>query len=84
MKKEYDTKEKENKRGNNKKKKSGVGKKIAIIIILILLVIAIIFGYRIYKNGGGLKGFLATAVGHDENTVKNLPKLYCLLLGKRK
>lgn len=64
------------------KKKSGIGKKIAMVAIIVLLVVAAILGYRIYKNGGGLRGFLATAIGHDENTVKNLPKLYCLLLGK--
>ena len=86
MKKEEQTKEKnkniEKKSVNKKKKKGGIGKKIAIVIILVLLVIGIFIGYRVYKNGGGLKGFLATAVGHDENTVKDLPKLYCLLLGK--
>lgn len=64
------------------KKKKGIGKKIAIAILLILLVIVGILGYRIHKNGGGLKGLLATAVGHDSNTVKNLPKIYCLLLGQ--
>lgn len=86
MKKEEQTKEKnkniEKKSVNKKKKKGGIGKKIAIIIILVVLVIGIFVGYRVYRNGGGLKGFLATAVGHDENTVKDLPKLYCLLLGK--
>ncbi|MBR1802696.1 MAG: LCP family protein [Clostridia bacterium] len=47
-----------------------------------LLVVGAFIGYRVHKNGGGLKGLLATAVGHDENTVKNLPKIYCLVLGK--
>ena len=64
------------------KKKKGKWKKILLVIILILLVIALIIGYRVYKNGGGLKGFLATAVGHDSETVKNLPKIYCVLLGQ--
>ena len=66
----------------DKKKKRGIGKKIAIIIIMILLVLGIFVGYKIWKNGGGLKGLLATAVGHDSNTVKDLPKIYCLLLGQ--
>ena len=49
---------------------------------MILLVLGIFVGYKIWKNGGGLKGLLATAVGHDSNTVKDLPKIYCLLLGQ--
>lgn len=65
-----------------KKKKKGIGKKIALAILLILLVIAIIIGVRVAQNGGGLKGLLATVVGHDSNTLKNLPKIYCLLLGQ--
>src|SRR5699024_189285 len=39
------------------------------------------FAYRTHKNGGGLSGMLATVVGHDENTKKNLPELKVLLLG---
>lgn len=66
----------------SKKKKRGVGKKIFLGILLILLVVGGVVGYRIHKNGGGLKGLLATAVGHDENTLKNLPKIYCVLLGQ--
>ena len=65
-----------------KKNKKGIGKKIALVVILIILIFAIIIGYRVYENGGGLKGFLATAVGHNSDTVKNLPKIYCLLLGQ--
>ncbi len=76
-----EVKQNTNKKSKNKRKK-GVGKKIALIVILVLLVIGLVMGYRVHKNGGGLKGFLATAVGHDSNTVKNLPKIYCLLLGQ--
>ena len=64
------------------KNKKGIGKKIALVVILIILIFALIIGYRVYENGGGLKGFLATAVGHNSDTVKNLPKIYCLLLGQ--
>lgn len=67
---------------NTKKKKSGIGKKILIILLLVILVAGCIFGYKVYKNGGGTRGFLATLVGHDENTLKNLPKIYTLLLGQ--
>ncbi len=65
-----------------KKKKGSVGKKIFLLILLILLALGIYFGVRVYQNGGGLKGFLATAVGHNQETVKSLPKIYCVLLGQ--
>lgn len=65
-----------------KKKKKGIGKKILLIIIFILLAIGVIFGYKVYKNGGGTKGLLMTAIGHDKDTVLSLDKMYCLILGK--
>ena len=65
-----------------KKKKSGIGKKIALVIIFVILIAGTIFAYKVYQNGGGLKGFLATAIGHNQETLKNLPKIYCLLLGQ--
>lgn len=65
-----------------KKKKSKIGKKILLFLILLLLVGGGILGYKVYENGGGLKGFLATAIGHNQETVKGLPKIYCLLLGQ--
>lgn len=74
MKKENKTKE--------KKRKGGKGKIVLLIILLVLLVAGGIFAYRVHKNGGGLQGILATTLGHDENTVKKLPKMYCLVLGK--
>ena len=35
-----------------------------------------------YKNGGGAKGLLMTAMGHDKHTILTLDKIYCLILGK--
>ncbi len=35
-----------------------------------------------YKNGGGAKGLLMTAMGHDKDTILTLDKIYCLILGK--
>lgn len=64
----------------NKKKKK-IWKKILLIIILILLVAGGSFAYKVHKNGGGLSGMLATVVGHDENTKKNLGEFRCLILG---
>ena len=67
---------------DKKKKKMSVGKKIVLVLILVILVAGSIFAYKVYKNGGGLRGFLATAIGHNQDTVKTLPKIYCLLVGK--
>lgn len=66
---------------NIKNKKKKVWKKVLLIIVLILLIAGCVFAYKVHKNGGGLKGVLATAVGHDENTKKNLGEFQCLLLG---
>lgn len=81
-------KEKEDTKRNkkNKKKKKGKLKKIILIIFALLLILATtvcgLFFIRVQKNGGGLQGVLATLVGHDENTLKNLPKVYCLVTGQ--
>ena len=56
-------------------------KKILLIILLILLIAGGVFAYRVYRNGGGLSGMLATVVGHDENTRKSLGELQVLLMG---
>lgn len=66
----------------NEKKKRRIGLKIFLVILFILAIAGCVFAYKVTKNGGGLKGILATTVGHDENTVKTLPSMYCLLLGK--
>lgn len=81
-----DNKQKDkNRKGTNgktkEKKKMKTGRKILIIILLLVLIAGSWFTYKTYKNGGGLKGLLATAIGHDENTKKNLPELKVLLLG---
>ncbi len=67
-----------------KKKKTKAGKIIKWILLILLLAILIwagVFVYKMAKNGWGLQGFLATAVGHDENTLKNMEKIYCLVVG---
>lgn len=64
------------------KKKRKIGRKILLILVIMLLVVGGIFAYKVHKNGGGLKGILATAIGHNEETLKNLPKIYCVLLGQ--
>ena len=63
------------------KKKMSTRKKIVLVLLLIILIAGGVFAYKTYKNGGGLSGMLATAVGHDENTKKNLGEFRCLVLG---
>lgn len=67
------------KKNNRKKKKTW--KKILLAILLILIILIVWFAYRTYKNGGGLGGMLATVVGHDENTKKDLKEIKVLILG---
>lgn len=80
------SKDNNNKKKNKKiKKKSKFRKVIKIILILILISILSYgswFAYMTYKNGGGLKGFLATAVGHDETTLENLDRINILVMGE--
>lgn len=68
-----------------KKKKKKRAKKIIARILLILLIVIISFAiyltYKTMRNGGGLKGFVSTVVGHDATTLKDLDKLNFLLLG---
>lgn len=71
----------EDKNKKNKRKKKKTWKKVLIVILLILIMIIGWFAYRTYKNGGGLSGMLATVVGHDENTKKNLKEIKVLVLG---
>ena len=81
MKRENRTKEKKGK--NQKKKKSHrILKRILLIILLAILICAGLFTYRVYKNGWGLSGLVATLVGSDPEETKKLPDFYCLLMGK--
>lgn len=69
-----------------KKVRKNRKKKIVLRILLLLLIALIIYAgvitYKALKMGGGLQGFVAATMGHDENTVKNMPKITCLLIGK--
>lgn len=73
---------KSNKKTKENKKKKGKIKKVLLLILLILIILIGVFAYKVHKNGGGSSGMIATILGHDEETVNKLPKLYCLLLGK--
>lgn len=72
---------KRNKTKNDNSNKKSTWKKVVLILLLIILIAGSVFAYKVHKNGGGLTGILATAVGHDENTKKNLGEFQCLILG---
>lgn len=73
---------KENIKGNKGKKKKHIFRNVILILLLIIVIAGGIFAYKVYKNGGGVQGILKTSLGHDENTVNNLDKIYCLILGQ--
>ena len=63
------------------KKKMKTWKKVLLFIVLILAILIGIFAYKVHLNGGGMSGMLATMVGHNQNTKKNLGELRVLILG---
>lgn len=71
--------DKDDKKKNKRKKRRG--RKVLLVIVFILLIAIGWFVYKTQKNGGGLSGMLATMVGHDENTKKNLKEIKVLVLG---
>ena len=68
-------------KARNKKKKRKTLRIVLLVILLIILIAGGVFAYRVYKNGWGLSGMLATVVGHNENTKKELQELKVLVLG---
>lgn len=70
-----------NNKNKKKKKKMKTWKKVLLILLIILLIVGGVFAYKVYRNGWGLSGMIATVVGHDENTKKNLGEFKCLILG---
>lgn len=70
---------KENKKG---KKKKHIFLRIVLIILFIIIIAGIVFAVKVHQNGGGLQGVLKTSLGHDSETVKQLDKIYCLILGQ--
>ncbi len=64
-----------------KRKKKKVFRKVLLLFLLAIVIAGGVFAYRVHINGGGVSGILATVVGHDENTKKNLGEFRVLLLG---
>lgn len=64
------------KQNSNKKRK-----KIPKILIILLIIICLFVAYSTYKNGWGMQGILATMMGHNQTTKKELGEIKVLLLG---
>lgn len=64
------------------KKKKHTFRNIVLLLLLIILIAAGVFAYKVHINGGGIQGILKTSLGHDEETINNLDKIYCLVLGQ--
>lgn len=52
-----------------------------IILIILSIIAGVAFGIQVQKNGGGIKGFLLTAMGANAQKVENLKTIYVLALG---
>ena len=74
------TAKEKNIKGNKKKKYTF--RNIVLVLLLIILIAGGIFAYIVHINGGGIQGVLKASLGHDEETVNNLDKIYCLVLGQ--
>lgn len=79
MGKHTEAKEKNNLKKKNKKH---TGRKILIIILILVAIAGGIFAKRVYDLGGGWQGVLAALMGHNKDTLKNLDKIYILLMGE--
>ena len=72
-----------NNKNNKKRKKMKTWKKVLLVLFIIILLIVAYFIYNSIRIRGevSLSGMLATAVGHDENTRKNLGEFQVLIMG---
>lgn len=86
MKKKKKINETNNKNSLIKRKKNKLFGKIILIVILVILLgigfLGVKFSIKVNKNGGGIQGVIATVLGQDENTLKNLEPIYFLLMGE--
>lgn len=73
------------KKEKKERRKKSVGwrifKLLLMLVLLAILVFAGIFTYKVIKNGGGLQGILATSLGHDEFTLKDIDEIRVLVIG---
>lgn len=76
---EYNQNQKEKKK---KKKKHKILKKILLLVLVAFLIFAGIFVNNWRKNGFTLGGFVATLMGHNPDTLANLPRVNILVIGQ--
>ena len=55
---------------------------VVTILLLAILASCTLFGYNIYKNGGGLTGTLATLLWEDTEKLQNLQPIQVLIMGE--
>ena len=67
-----------NKKG---KKKKSIVLRIILLLIIVLILATVILFYKKYKEEGWA-GVSKTLLGHNEETVNSLDKMYCLILGQ--
>lgn len=79
----YTKERKSSKKTNIKKRNNRKAMKI-VVILLLLIIIGLVstFVYKIYQNGGGLSGTLATLLGEDKESLENLEPIQVLILGE--
>ncbi len=69
-----------------KKKKTKTVRKVKRIVVTTLCLLIVggvsLLGYKIYKNGGGLTGTLATLLGETTETLENLEPIQILVMGE--
>ena len=67
---------------SKKNKKSPNFKVFMTIFILAIIITSGVFtGVKIFENGGGLKGVVATVLGENTSELSNLKTINVLLLG---
>ena len=76
---EYNQKQKKKKK---KKKKHKILKKFLTIVLVVFMIFVGLFLKRWNDNGWTLGGLVATILGHDANTLANLPRLNILVVGQ--
>lgn len=67
-----------NKKG---KKKKNIVLRLILLLLIILILATVILFYKKYKEEGW-SGVSKTLLGHNEETVNSLDKMYCLILGQ--
>ena len=67
-----------NKKG---KKKKNIVLRLILLLLIILILATVILFYKKYKEEG-CAGVSKTLLGHNEETVNSLDKMYCLILGQ--